>query len=61
MKEKKKKKDCPDFRCQPCGLTLSCLWPRDWKLNFPSPQLHAQKLSRTSDQTQETSYSLSSL
>ena len=40
---------------------LIMLWSRDWKLNFPWPQLHAQKLNRTSDQTQETSYSLSSL
>ena len=38
---------------------LIMLWPRDWKLNFPWPQLHAQKLNRTSNQTQETSYSLS--
>ena len=39
---------------------VTTLLPSDWKLNFPWPQLHAQKLSRPSDQTQETTYSLSS-
>ena len=35
--------------------------PSDWKWHFLWPQYHAQKLSWTSDQTKETSYSLSSL
>ena len=33
--------------------------PSDWKWHFLWPQYHAQKLSWTSDQTKETSYSLS--
>ena len=47
-------RDCPDFRCQPCVLELSCFWTTGWNSKFPL-YLHAQKLNQTSEQTQENS------